>query len=61
MGREKPSHLPRALSFFPAPASLRHKEASVEQERNAYVRDIVWAVLVRSSSFLLKRLPCSRR
>ena len=28
MGREKPSHLARALSFFPAPASLRHKEAS---------------------------------
>ena len=61
MGREKPCHLPRALSFFPAPASLRHKEASVEQERNANVRDIVWAVLVRPSSFLLKRLPCSRR
>ena len=61
MGREKPSHLPRALSFFPAPASLRHKEAYVEQERNAYVTDIVWAVLVRPSSFLLKRLPCSRR
>ena len=61
MGREKPSHLPRALSFFPAPASLRHKEASVEQDRNAYVRDIVWAVLVRPSSFLLKRLTCSRR
>ena len=60
MGREKPSHLPRAVSFFPAPASLR-QEASVEQERNAYVRDVVWAVLVRPSSFLLKRLRCSTR
>ena len=44
---EKPPYLPSALSFFLAPVTFRPKDASVEQERNAYMRDIVWPVVVR--------------